>query len=712
MVLAAGVLSFACDNDQTAEPTPDPLPDTDFTLTVDGITQTECHFCVSPQDKEMTYVAMMSPSDQIAEFNSDTELIQDDLLFFIEAADNEGKDLGAWLAENLYKGDLDERQGELRPDTDYTLYVYGLSLEGVPTTKVYRSEFRTEAVEQANASFSIKVDELTKTSCTITATADPATANFFLNIIDEESYQTFGGNDSAFAAQVEWLVNYYLDRGASRKDIFDNLGSCGTDTFTRDDLLPGQKYYAFAIGINEEFRVNTAPEILEVTTTPVTPSDNVLSISLETLSFAGFTATINTTNEDPYLWSVQPADQCDMLASDEEIMWQVASIYKSNEVLDQFLTHGTSWLGDVDNLKPDTDYYILVFGWDDAPTTALVKEKIHTLSADGDPEKLSVTISVDNMTYNSATVTTTGSSAVYYYSDIIEASTYQEALQSAGSVDAAVKQLMDEAIAWGADYFGMTKPEYLAEMGIIGRQQYTYSNLEPETSYIVYAMSVNMETGEAAAIKGFVSEVFTTPEHIISDALVEFIQGPHYDGDALAAIDPGKYGQLAGMALLTYRIEPNATAAHWYSNFYCDDWLSWADDDWVEMMLITYGYDMGNPDNVQYDSRSGAYVMSYDTQYTFAAMAKDANGTLGHGVMAGVMLSKADASPAEEFIASQTTSVLRTPLKPKYAERRPHRILVDADTNVAPAADEARTLPYAIGQTAEREQACKMRSLR
>lgn len=711
MLLATALLSFACNDDETTDPTPDPQPDADFTLTVDGITQTECHFTVSPKDKEMTYVAMMSPSEQIAEFASDTELVQDDLLYFIDAANNSGKELGEWLAENLYKGDIDTTQDSLRPGTDYTIYVYGMSMDGLPTTEVYKAEFRTQAVEQANAKFSLSIDELTKTSCTVTATADPASTTFFLNIIDEEYYQSFGGDSNAFAAQVEYLVEYYLNRGASRKDIFDNLGSCGTDTFSRTDLLPGQKYYAFAIGINEEFRVNTAPEVLELTTTPVTLSDNALSISLEALSFAGFTATVNATNNDGYLWSVQLADQCDMLPSDEDIMWQVADTYKYNDALEEHLMHGTSHLG-VDYLKPDTDYYILAFGWDDAPTTALVKEKIHTLPANDDPSALSVSISVDELTHNSATVTTVGSSGVYYFSAIIEADKYEEALQSTGSVDAAVKQLMDSDIEWGAEYFGLSKPEYLAEVGIIGRKQYTYSDLEPETSYIVYAMSVDMQTGEAAAVKGFVSEIFTTPEHIVSDALVEFVQGHHYDGDALAAIDPDKYGKLAGMALLTYRIEPNATAVHWYSNFYCDDWLSWADDDWVEMMLITYGYDMGNPDNVQYDSRSGAYVMSYDTQYTFAAMAKDANGTLGHGVMAAVMLSKADASPAEEFVASQTTSVMHAPLKPKYFDQRPHRIAVPAAARTTDTAVCERELPYAIDPAGAAKQSHNLRSLR
>lgn len=712
MLMAAAMFSFACnDDDKQTDPTPDPTPEADFTLSVYDITKTDCRFKVSPKDKDMTYVALMSPSEQLAEFPSDTELIQDDIYYFIDAANSENKDLGEWLEENLNKGDMDTAQKELRPATEYTLYVYGMSLDGVPTTDVYRSEFTTQAVEQVDATFSINIDELTKTSCTITAEATPASTDFFINIIDEESYQFHGGNTDAFAAQVDWLADYYVQRGRTREEIYKNLGSRGTSSFTRDDLLPGQKYYAFAIGIDKEFRPNTAPEVVEITAVPVEASDNEITISIESVSFDGLTAIIETTNEDGYLWGIQPASLCDQMPSDEAIMWELASVYKSNGVLNDYFTSGYNWIGDIDYLQPDTDYYVIAFGWDDAPTTSLFKAKVHTLSADADPESLTVSMSIDELTYNSATVTTTGSSAVYYFADIIEAATYEETLQSAGSLDAAVKQLAEEAIEWGAEYFGCSTTEYLAETGIIGRQKYTYYDLTPETSYIVYAISVDMETGQTAAAKGFVSEVFTTPEHIISDASVTFIQGHHYDGDALAAADPDKYGNLAGKALLTYSIDPNASAAHWYSNFYYDDWTYYGDD-WIEMMLITYGYDMGNPDKVQYDSTSGAYVLPYDTQYSFVAMAKDANGILGYGVVVPIMLSKADASPVEEFLASQS-AVMRAPFKPAYFERRPHRIAVESQTHVAETAAGERVLPYAIDPAnRQRQESQNLRMIR
>lgn len=694
MLLVTAVLSFACgdDSDNTA-PVP-PVPDADFVLTVSDITLDSCHIKVEPRDKTAPYVLFINPAEEYDEFAGDEELIADDLLEFAELAGQADLTVEEWLDSNLMRGDIEADQDMLRPGVEYVLYAYGMSTKGEATTKVYACRFETTAVPVVDARFSLEITSLTKTSAEVRAVADPSTTTFFLNIFDEESYQTYGGDRGAFAAQVEYMVSHYLSMGASRKQIFDNLSSCGEDSFERTDLLPGQKYYAFAIGIDREFRVNSEPEVLEFTTTEITPSDNRLTVSVETISYSGFTATIEVTNDDAYLWSVQPAALCDQLPSDEAIMWQVAEVYKTNDVLGQYLASGTTWLGDIDYLKPSTDYYLLVFGWDDAPTTSLVKVPVHTMSADADPASLTVDIEIGALTHKSATVTTTGSSAVYYYSDIVEAAAYDEALQTTGSVDAAVKQLMDEAVEWGAEWFGCTKVEYLMEVGIIGRQTYTYSDLSPETPYRVFAMSVDMETGEAAVVKGFVSEVFTTPEHVISDASLTFVQGHHYDGDALAALDPEKYGALAGMALLSYSVEPNAAAAHWYTNFYVEDWSN-ESDDWIEMMLITFGYDNGNPDNVQYDRRSGVYVMPFDRQYSFVAMAQDAAGILGHGVAVPVTLSKADASPAEEFIALQS-SVLRAPLKPACFGRIPHRVWVGGDAQFFARGVSDESLPYAI----------------
>lgn len=710
-MLSAMVLLFAC----VEKPTPQP-PETgeDFTLTVDGITKSECHIKVTPKDKEMTYVVQLATKADIADFTTDEALIKDDIAYFKVLAENAQKTMEEWLAENLQKGDIDTKQAMLSAGTEYCLYVYGLTTESKATTKVYRHEFKTNIVEQADVTFKLDLTEVTKTSATVKATAEPTTATFFLNIIDEAAYQEFGGNESAFANQVNFLVEHYLNMGASRKDIVKNLGSVGEDSFTRNDLLPGEKYYAFVIGIDEEFNPNTAPVVKEITTKEVEPSDNKFTISLDDVSFAGIEGTINTSNNDGYLWSIQTMETCNTFASDEEIMWSVASIYKNNNVLEDYLKHGTTQITGINYLKPATEYYLLVFGWDDAPTTALEKVPFETLPAEEDPENLTVSISIDEMTYNSATVTTIGSSAVYYYSDIVTKEDFDSKVSSAGNADEAVKELMEEAISWGAEFFGFTNAEYLAEMGIVGEQTYTYTSLSPETSYIVYAMSVNMETGEAAAKKAFVSEVFTTPEQVVSDASVTFIPGHHYDGDALAAADPEKYGSLKGFALLKYEIEPNASAAKWYSNFYMGD-LADMDDEMLGDMLVTYGYEseFGNPDNVQLNRKSGTYALSYNELYSFVAIAKDADDVLGHGVIEPVQLYKEDASPIEEFINSQSEAPIRfADRKAVSKKQKPHRISVYSnaiDNNKVAAYNNE--LPYAINKDKD-VQAIKMRTVR
>lgn len=698
MFLVAVMFLFAACKPEVTPP-PEVPEDPDFVLNVDGITQSECHFTVTPKDKDMPYVVQLLTAEDMALIADDEALIDEDLEYFDLMAEMQKVTLSEWLEEYLYVGDLDATEKRLSPATDYVLYVYGLSYDADVLTKVAKITFSTKAVQRADVKFALEVTEKTKTSITVKATPTPESATYFLNIIDQAAYEQFGGDQTAFANQVEFLVNYYLDKGATREDIFKNLSSIGTADYTRDELFPGQTYYAFAIGIDEKFHVNTEPEFVKVETVPVEPSDNEITVDLDQISYNGFSALINTTNEDPYIWSVQPKEQCEMFASDEEIMWEVAGIYRNNNALEEHILKGANYISDIDYLKPATDYYLLVFGWDDAPTTSLVKIPVHTLAANGKPEDLEVEFTIDELTHNSVTVTSLGSSDVYYFSDIIEYDYYQEMLEAKGSVDAAVRALADESIEYGADFMYITPVEYLAEVGIIGRQKYTYTALNPETSYIVYAISVNMETGVANSTKGFVTEEIITKERVVSDASLTFTQGHYYDGDALAEADFTKYGKLKGMALLTYTVEPNATAGHWYTNFMEGD-NTMLDDDMVADLLVTYGYEMGNPDNVQFDSRSGAYVMPYDEVYSFMGIAKDANDTFGHAVIVPVTLTKDGASPVDEFLNAQQSPVIRVPAKVTTRRRAPRqgRILEAEAPALRPAS--SASLPYAINAPA------------
>lgn len=658
MLTLAAAAAVGCSDDDTA---PGDGGGKNFKLSVSDITVNSCKIGIAPKDAGMTYIAMVARKDELESFESDNALISSDLEDFKAEAEYSGMSLSDILYNNYIREGVETVDIEdLEPDYDYCLYAYGMTVEGVATTAVDRKMFSTKAVPQVPAEFTIDISDMTPTSCKVDVSVDPAGRAFFFNVISEEEYRYYGGDIRAFARHMKArMVDVYLSQGRTIEEIYEHM-ACrkGHDSDTFTNLRAGKKYYAFAVGVNEQFLANTATKVREFTTDEVPQSSNEFKIDI-TPTYDGIDGTITTTNDDQYIWAIQTKADVDLCyqndlpeaENDEELMYLLVEQYKASGSMASLLHKGSSVVS-YHYLEPESDYYLLVFGWDDAPTTELIKTPIRTTSGESDASKLEISFKIENIKHNGATVTLTPNCGVPYYYDKVPASRYDELLAEKGDMNQVVAELLEASLQEYIDYFGgdMSIEEAVSNTASLGEDTWTYNDMEPETAYRVFAISIDMKTGKPAYPKGFVSDEFTTSEHVVSKASLTFTPGKYYDGDALAALDPDKYGACKGMAMLTYTIEPNADAAHWYSNFYPGNSYDKLDDDTAIAFLVEFGYDNGNPDNVSYDRREGSYMMPWDQYCTFLAIAKDRNGIYGHCITQTVVCTKSGASPAEEFI--------------------------------------------------------------
>lgn len=659
LALVCATAFWQCSNDDPADPDPVPpiVEDPNFTLSVSDITTTSCKISVSPAESEMTYITMLVEQSVFDAFSSDSAYIQGDLDDFNREAESLDLTLGDLLESSyLRRGDLTAEVGGLQPSTDYYLYAYGLTAAGEVLTPLEKTAFTTESVPTVEIDFDIAIEELTTTSCRVVVTAEPSDAPFFFNLIDEAAYRAFGGDESAFAAHMkQTMVDVYLASGRTIEEIFANMSSRGTDSDTFTGLRAGKKYYVFAIGVNELFQPNSEPAWREISTESVAPSSNTFDIRY-TVSYDGISGEITPSNDDQYVWCLQTKEDVDLCyandlsdeVNDEEVMYLLVSRFAAVGRLDELLHSGVAELA-VDYLQPESDYYLLVYGWDGAPTTALTKLPVHTISAESDPTKLTLSFEISDITHNEATVVVTPNCGVYYYFDKIEYDYYESVLEETGSVDETVLRLVDESIEYGAEWFDMPKAEFAVANVSIGQDYWRYNDLEPLTSYVVFGCSLDLSTGEAGCAKGFVSEPFTTTERVVSAASLTF-SAKWYDGNELAALDPDKYGDYKGAAMLCYTVEPNAEAAHWYTNIYDGDYYSEFDDDSIIMTLVTYGYEAENWDGVSMDSRGGSVKLAFNMDYSFLGIAKDADGNYGRSIIEAFKLTREGASPASELL--------------------------------------------------------------
>lgn len=655
LLLLLATVFVGCKETPEVPPTPiDPVEKPDFVIEVGAVTDTSVEFTITPEDEEMTYIAMMTTKEYFDKFEDDDAYIMDDLLWLDDAAYNAGVELSEYLEGVLKTGVISDTQDMLDPATEYIVYAFGLSNNGIVTTSLYKQTFTTLSTELTELNFEIEVTDIGYDTATITVTPDNDKAFYFVNVFSLEDYQNYGGDESAFAAHINKLRNYYYGLGATADQMVANLGYVGAKSLSVEDLRAGTKYMAYAIGIDERFVANSVATVVEFETVAAQTSDLTFEVELTNVEYDHIEGSVTpSNNDDTYICSVQYASALEWSESEEAFVESIVDDITAWGNIEDSLRKGVMSLDGISGLQSETDYIIVCFGYDGAPTTAPHITHFTTPAATGNPEDLVVTFEVSDITHNSVYVTTTPSVGAYYFTFYTEAENFDLLVDEYGTTDACVAYLANSEIDYGAEWFECSRAEYLYELGAsLGREKNFYNQLEPATEYVAYAIAVDMETGELASEKGFVSEPFRTLDKVVSDAAVTIEFGNYYDGSALAELDPARFLNCKGYAVLPYTVKPNDSAVAWYTGFYDSDFTEWGcTDDDIYAELITYGWEWGS-EYVSENRESGVAVLSYDMPYTFLGIAKDSTDSYGLGFIDVITPTPDGVSPAEEFIAA------------------------------------------------------------
>ena len=639
---------------ETPDVPPTPVDKPDFVIEVGAVTDTSVEFTITPEDEEMTYIAMMTTKEYFDKFEDDDAYIMDDLMWLDDAAYNAGVELSEYLEGVLKTGVISDTQDKLDPATEYIVYAFGLSKTGIVTTSLYKQTFTTLATELTEINFEIEVSEIGYDTEKVSVVPDNDKAIYFVNVFSYEDYEYYGGDESAFAEHLTQLRNYYYNLGATADQMVANLGFVGAKSLTVEKLKAGTKYMAYAIGIDERFIANSVATVVEFETVAAQTSDLTFEVELTNIEYDHIEGSVTpSNNDDTYICSVQYASALEWNESEEALVESIVNDITAWGNIEDSLRKGVMSLDGISGLQSETDYIIVCFGYDGAPTTAPHITHFTTPEATGNPEDLVVEFEVSDITHNSVKVTTIPSVGVYYFTYYVEKAEFDLLIDDDYSVDARVAYLANSEIDYGAEWFDCSRAEYLYDLGAsLGREKNFYNQLEPSTDYIAYAIAVDIQSGELASDKGFISDVFRTLDKVVSDAAVTIEFGNYYDGSALAELDPARFLNCKGYAVLPYTVKPNDSAVAWYTGFYDGDFTEWGcTDDDIYAELITYGWEWGS-EYVSENRESGVAVLSYDMPYTFLGIAKDSTDSYGLGFIDVITPTPDGVSPAEEFIAA------------------------------------------------------------
>ena len=152
------------------------------------------------------------------------------------AAYEAGVDLSEYLKDVLKKGAISDTQEMLDPETEYVVYAFGLSNNGIVTTSLYKQTFTTLSTELTELNFEIEVTDVGYDTAKVSVVPDNDKAIYFVNVFSYEDYEYYGGDESAFAEHLTQLRNYYYNLGATADQMVANLGFVGAKSLTVEKL--------------------------------------------------------------------------------------------------------------------------------------------------------------------------------------------------------------------------------------------------------------------------------------------------------------------------------------------------------------------------------------------------------------------------------------------------------------------------------------------
>ena len=273
--------------------------------------------------------------------------------------------------------------------TTYYIYALMYDKDGVVAGLSKTSATTLNTQQQATDEFSIDVTDVTKTTATVSFTPKDNAMTYYYFVVSEanrakmiEKYGDIQTADLEYlqysAEQADYglseYLSYILVSGPKTKDTRDIIQS---------NLEPGTKYYAYCYGMNNDGSFTTGVYEKEFTTEAVAPSNNVISCEVVKTYADGCDVKVTTTNDDPYMIDAQPKEVWENFLSaangDKTLAAKQILSRSYGGYADNFTKKGNQEYK-VEVGSADTDYVLIIYGFDAAITTDVQTVEFRTLA--------------------------------------------------------------------------------------------------------------------------------------------------------------------------------------------------------------------------------------------------------------------------------------------------------------------------------------------
>lgn len=631
MLLTAVTLSFAACTEPTPEQKPEPEPPQPEGLTFEvelgEVTYSSVDYTVTPSDLEAEYLCILYDAETVEEFTQDKYLVAT-LLQELEAeARTEGMTLVEFLADYTDKGVLENSYTNLAPESDYYIIVFGVDPANnyEACSEVSKTKFTTLAFEKLDVTFEVET------------TVDGNTAEFKVTPSDNEVIWYFytiptGTFDyyqspEAYNMSLDQFFLYCLEqqinqlRGAGYDDntILNAIFHKGALTLQAKDLTANTEYTNMVAGfvIDESGVITLASDVATSTYTTGDAKAADLTFEISVTDVDMDRAAIKITPSDDkqsFCWMVGAWDGA---KTADEIMNEIVAMYgawmNSGKMLYSGVQDYTGGPGSPYKYKldaPDTDYYVVAFGYAGGVTTAPVMETFHTLPAP-DASETEFNMTASAVTPYSLTIGVTSSVASTYYTPgVCKPEEYDEDVL-VSEVEAGIAEILEMQQAQDPN---VTLSQVLGMYFYKGNYTIDASGMQPETTIMGYIFAIDHKTGKVAKVQTFENLATTTKPGDVTPT-VEFIG--NYSGNDEAGAVFGKPDATKGRAISVFKYSNFDGARSLFTTLLDDNLMNYTDP---ELWKAGTGYwascSMSQPYNF--------YLTDWDYEYTALAYAVDA----------------------------------------------------------------------------------------
>lgn len=624
-------------------------------IEVTSVDSTMITLNIKASHEDLTWIPMITYKDSWVEPVNDEEIFIYDLEYFKYLAENYGVTLEVFLEEMVGTGsEEDILIDRLDPETEYVIYVYGISLSGERLTDIVWTTAATTEAWTGDITFEFEVKE-EDFKLEYVVTPSHLGVDYYHGIAKESEIEEWKraveSDDLAAAIQygdIEYTMQLLMDYNFidSRLDYYDMFNCYNVYDDGWADVDAATKYIIYAAKWDKDCNIIGAVSTTEYTTPKANLSDNVITVELTDITQSSVTVETTTTNNDPYV--VMPVKTSAIEGmSDEEIYAFVVDEY--SVLVNEYTFYG-NWFKTYGRMRPGTEYTILAFGnLAGVQTTDMIKIDFKTVES-GDPKDCTFEFICVPDCDNVWLQITPSDKGHHYFYEVFPAD------YTADDAKSFINYIIEE------DYEG-NLAAFSSWRLIQGDYTTTEEGLRPTTDYKLGVVIMDYDTGEFLSDM-FFSDVFTTTEMTYADVSIEVKWDKYFDADELVAAGYTQYESSAGKCVVPVYVELEGDYSEFYFAFYNRDLT---DEN-------TYPDEIFYQDiqNNGYRQHSLILDLPYDTIMTATGVVYDQSYDPGKVFRKTVTFTKDGVSPASDYAAERQMAPV------------PASLVIAPDATVAP----------------------------